>query len=161
MNRCLNGWSDKEEGRDHICAAAPPPILSICTGPSCYISPPLAIFILLSASYPTPPPTSHRYLSYFLPSTHPLPITPPPHTPASSVSLASVINLFSSHLTTVKWFISNQFAAGGPSPADHSRDSARPCYLFSLFCFSEVANYLNAHFNLVPALWMLLIFFFF
>lgn len=148
----------KREGRTTFVPLPPPPILSICTGPSCYISPPLAIFILLSAPYPTPhppslPPICHIFFALLAPT--------PPHTPASSVSPASAINLFSSHLTAVEWVISGQFASARPSPADHSRNSTRPHYLLSLFCFSEVANYLNAKFNLLLALWLLLIHFFF
>lgn len=60
----------------------------------------------------------------------------------------------------MEWVISGQFASARPSPADHSRYSARPHYLLSLFCFSEVANYLNAKFYLLLALWLLLIHFF-
>lgn len=90
VNWCLNGWSNKEGGTDHICAAAPPPVLSICTGPSCYISPPLAIFILLSAPHPTPPPHLLFTICHiFLPSPPPHPtllplLSPLPQPPTSS-----------------------------------------------------------------------------
>lgn len=53
--------TDRSHGSRH----PPTPFLSICTGPSCYISPPLAIFILLSSPYPTHPHPSHHFLSYF------------------------------------------------------------------------------------------------
>lgn len=70
VNRCLNGWSDKEGVK------LPPPMFS----PSAPVPPVpslLLLLSLLSCQHPTPPPhpPSHRYLSYF---------SCPPHTPPAS-----------------------------------------------------------------------------
>lgn len=148
----------KREGRTTFVPLPPPRSLHLHWALLLHLS--SSCYLYLFYPYPTPPPTfSSLSVIFFCPpcTTHPT----PPHTPASSVSPASAINLFSSHLTAVEWVISGQFASARPSPADHSRNSTRPHYLLSLFCFSEVANYLNAKFNLLLALWLLLIRFFF
>lgn len=167
----LKRWRDEEGGMCHVCAAVCDRIQLSISPPCCGwkresgepsppphpLFPPSApvvlvtsLLLLLSLScchHPTPnPPFPLSPLSViFLP--------PPPSTPASSVSPASVINLFSSHLTAVEWFLSERFAAAHRRPTNNSHDSTRPCdFLYPLVSLSEGPNYLNSKFNLVPAL---------
>lgn len=138
----------------------PPPFSPSPLGP--LVTSPLLLLSLSSCQHPYPSPSPPTFSSlsviFFCPprAPHqpPPPPPPPPHTPASSVSPASAINLFSSHLTTVEWFISDRFAAARPSPADRH---VRVFIFYHWFAFSEVANCLNSKFNLVPALWLWLI----
>lgn len=70
---------------------------------------------------------------------HPLPLITfchifalPFHTPASSVSSASVINLFSSYLAAVEGLVSDQFTTARPRPTNNR--TCR-CYILSSACF--------------------------
>lgn len=85
--------------------------------------------------------------------------TPAPFVhPLFSASALSAINLLSSHLTVYEWFVSHQFT----TPQTRT-DNTAMMERFSIICYhqlvlhSEVANYLDAKLNLVPALWLLLL----
>lgn len=138
VNRCLNGWSDKEGVK-----LPPPHVLSICTGPSCPIAPPLAIFTLLSAPKPHPPThlliaICHIFLA--------LPTPPPPLHPTLLPLLSPPST--SSPGTSQQSSGSSPIRLPLPSRDPRTQIPTRCGHLLSLFCFSEVANYLEAKFNL-------------
>lgn len=85
-------------------------------------------------------------------------LLPPLYTPLFSASALSVINLLSSHLTVYEWFMSHQFTTA-QTRTDNTAMMERFSIIFyhQLVLHSEVANYLDAKLNLVPALWLLLL----
>lgn len=141
-----NGRSDAEGRMSHVCAAVCHR-LQLSGIPPCWglkweswelLPHPLSLHLRCSLSLPL---SSSGYLyPPVITLPHPLPLIIfchifafPFHTPASSVSSASVINLFSSHLAAVEGLVSDQFTAVRLRPTNNR---TCPCYLLSSACFA-------------------------